>query len=75
MGAILHDEAIRRSADAVLCATGQLRRIVLKHGMEPVRPGEIYLRRRFRWDLPLVKGWYVRWHTKKMVPLRIDRKF
>jgi GNAT superfamily N-acetyltransferase len=75
MGALLHEEAIRRDADAVLCATGQLNRIVLEHGMEPVRPGEVYLRRRFRRNIPLGKGWYIRWHSEKVVPLKIDQKF
>jgi len=75
MGVLLHEEAICRNADAVLCATGQLDRIVLGHGMEPLEPGEVYLKRRFRRDLPLGKGWYIRWHGEKVVPLKIDRKF
>ena len=40
--------------------------------MAPVQPGELYLRRRFRSDLPLVANWYVQWHGTKVAPLTID---
>jgi hypothetical protein len=72
MGGIIHEEAIRRGAHAVICDTGSLGRVALEHGMEVVQPGELYLRRRPRSNLPLVENWYVRWHGAKIVPLRID---
>ena len=75
MGAILREEAIRRHADAVLSFTGRLVQTMRVHGMEPARPGELYLRRRFRRDLPLVQGWYVKWHGQKTIPLTIDHRF
>jgi len=72
MGAQLHAEAIRRGAAAVIAYTGALGRVAGEHGMVPVRPGELLLRRRFRRPLPLVENWYVRWHTEPVVPLTID---
>ena len=72
MGALIHEEAIRRGAAAAMCYTGSLGPVAAEHGMQPVQPGELYLRRRFRRDLPLVTGWYVRWHGKKVAPLTID---
>jgi GNAT superfamily N-acetyltransferase len=71
MGAMIHQEAIRRGAAAVICDTGTLGRAALEHGMRAVEPGELYLRRRFRRDLPLVANWYVRWHGKRVAPLAI----
>ena len=71
MGALIHEEAIRRGAAAAMCIRGSLGPSP-EHGMQPVQPGELYLRRRFRRDLPLVTGWYVRWHGKKVAPLTID---
>jgi GNAT superfamily N-acetyltransferase len=71
MGALLHEEAIRRDAAAVVCHTGRLGRVAAEHGMEAVRPGELFLRRRPRRPLPLVENWYVRWHRARVVPLTI----
>ena len=72
MGALIHEEAIRRGAAAAICHTGSLGPVAAEHRMQPVQPGELYLRRRFRRDLPLVTSWYVRWHGKKVAPLTID---
>lgn len=74
MGALLHEEAIRRGATAVICDTGRLGRAALEHGMVAVQPGELFLRRRIRRDLPLVEDWYVRWHGTKTVPLTIHAR-
>jgi GNAT superfamily N-acetyltransferase len=75
MGALLREEAVRQRADACLSFTSRLVGTMREHGMEPVRPGELYLRRRFRRNLPLVKDWYVRWYGTKTVPLTIDNRF
>jgi hypothetical protein len=40
--------------------------------MAPVRPGELYLRRRFRRNLPFVANWYIQWHGRKVATLTID---
>jgi GNAT superfamily N-acetyltransferase len=72
MGAMIHEEAIRRGAAAVICDTGMLGGVAHEHGMRAVEPGELYLRRRFRRDLPLVANWYVRWHGSPVAPLTID---
>jgi len=75
MGALIHEEAIRRGAGAVASYTGVLGRVALEHGMRAVEPGELYLRRRFRRDRPLVEGWYVRWHGEEIAPLTIHARF
>ena len=75
MGALLHQEGVRRGAHAVMSYTPVLGGVALERGMEPVRPGEVYLSRRLRRDLPLVENWYVRWHGEKVVPLTIDGRF
>jgi GNAT superfamily N-acetyltransferase len=72
MGALLHEEADRRDAAAVICHTGVIAILALEHGMEPVLPGELYLGRRFRRPVPLVERWYARWRIPKIVPLTID---
>jgi hypothetical protein len=72
MGAMIHQEAIRRGATAVISNTGPLGRVAIEHGMAPVRPGELYLRRRLRRNLPPVENWYMRWHGKKVATLTID---
>jgi hypothetical protein len=74
MGALLHEEAIRRGAAAVVCHTGRLGRVALEHDMEAFRPGELFLRRRLRRPLPLVENWYVRWHAAKVVPLTLHHR-
>jgi GNAT superfamily N-acetyltransferase len=75
LGALLREEAIRQRVDAVLCFTSRLVGTMREHGMEPVRSGEVYLRRRFRRDLPFVEDWYVRWYGTKTVPLTIHHRF
>jgi len=72
MGGMIHQEAIRRGATAVISNTGALGRVAMERGMAPVRPGELYLRRRFRRDLPLVANWYIQWHGRKVATLTID---
>jgi len=72
MGALLHKEAIRRGAAAVIAYTGALGPVAGEHAMVAVQPGELFLRRRLRRPLPLVENWYLRWHTEPIVPLTID---
>ena len=72
MGALIHEEAIRHGADAAICHTGSLGPVAADHRMQPVQPGDLYLRRRFRRNLPLVENWYMRWHGKKVATLTID---
>jgi hypothetical protein len=72
MGALLHQEAIRRGAAAVIAYTGSLGRVAAEHEMRAAEPGELYLRRRFRRNVPLVADWYVRWHGERVAPLTID---
>jgi GNAT superfamily N-acetyltransferase len=76
MGRMTTDEGIRRKADALLCSTVQLGHyIVAELGWEPVNPGELYLRRRFRRKHRLLHDWYVRWSGQKIVPLTIRGLF
>jgi GNAT superfamily N-acetyltransferase len=75
LGGATREEAARRNADAIVCSTVELGRYSVAKGWEPVQPGELYLRRRFRWDLRLYKDWYFRWYGPKTVPLTIDQLF
>ena len=75
LGHMTHDEAISRNAHAILCSTVELGPYTLKFGWEPIQPGELYLRRRFRPDLRLHKNWYAKWLGPKTVPLTIARLF
>jgi hypothetical protein len=72
MGALLHEEAIRRRASAVIAYTGALGPVAGEHAVVAVQPGELFLRRRLRRPLPLVENWYLRWHTEPIVPLTIE---
>jgi GNAT superfamily N-acetyltransferase len=75
LGHMTHDEAITRDAHAILCSTVELGPYTLKFGWEPIKPGELYLRRRFRPNLRLYKNWYAKWLGPKTVPLTIARLF
>ena len=75
LGHMTHDEAITRKAHAILCSTVELGPYTLKFGWEPIQPGELYLRRRFRSDLRLYKNWYAKWLGSKTVPLTIASLF